>query len=55
MLFGRSLFGYSNWLFLPKALPVTKDLDFYMSKVNVNAGDIALGHPIGASSARIER
>ena len=30
-----------------------QDLNFDMSKVNVNGGAIALGHPIGASGARI--
>ena len=30
-----------------------QDLKFDMSKVNVNGGAIALGHPIGASGARI--
>jgi acetyl-CoA C-acetyltransferase len=32
---------------------VAKDLGFNMDKVNVNGGAIALGHPIGASGARI--
>ncbi|HHW56185.1 MAG TPA: acetyl-CoA C-acyltransferase, partial [Clostridia bacterium] len=30
-----------------------KELNFDMDKVNVNGGAIALGHPIGASGARI--
>ena len=36
-----------------KVLAVAKDLNFDMSKVNVNGGAIALGHPVGASGARI--
>ncbi len=32
---------------------VAKELQFNMEKVNVNGGAIALGHPIGASGARI--
>ena len=37
-------------------MPVLKDLDlldFFEQKVNVNGGAIALGHPLGASGARI--
>ena len=34
-------------------MAVAKELGFDMSKVNVNGGAIALGHPIGASGARI--
>jgi len=36
-----------------EALAVNKDLGFDASKVNVNGGAIAIGHPIGASGARI--
>ena len=36
-----------------KTVDVTRELGFEMSKVNVNGGAIALGHPIGASGARI--
>ena len=36
-----------------QSLAVAKDLQFDMSKVNVNGGAIALGHPIGASGTRI--
>ena len=36
-----------------QSLAVAKDLEFDMSKVNVNGGAIALGHPVGASGARI--
>jgi acetyl-CoA C-acetyltransferase len=32
---------------------VNKDLGWDTSKVNVNGGAIALGHPIGASGARV--
>ncbi|MGZ8397392.1 MAG: acetyl-CoA C-acetyltransferase, partial [Rhodoplanes sp.] len=32
---------------------VNKDLGWDLSKVNVNGGAIALGHPIGASGTRI--
>ena len=34
-------------------MAVSKDLGFDDAKVNVNGGAIALGHPIGASGARI--
>ncbi len=40
-------------LFAAQSLAVAKDLEFDMSKVNVNGGAIALGHPVGASGARI--
>ncbi|HPR90296.1 MAG TPA: acetyl-CoA C-acetyltransferase [Synergistaceae bacterium] len=43
----------ANEAFAAQALSVAKDLNFDMSKVNVNGGAIALGHPIGASGARI--
>ena len=36
-----------------KTVDVARELGFEMSKVNVNGGAIALGHPIGASGARI--
>ena len=32
---------------------MARDLGFDMSKVNVNGGALALGHPVGASGARI--
>ena len=35
------------------AIAVARELGFDMSKVNVNGGAIALGHPVGASGARI--
>ncbi|MDD5174639.1 MAG: acetyl-CoA C-acetyltransferase [Candidatus Omnitrophica bacterium] len=43
----------ANEAFAVQSLSVAKDLNFDMSKVNVNGGAIALGHPIGASGARI--
>jgi acetyl-CoA C-acetyltransferase len=43
----------ANEAFAAQALSVVKDLGLDSSKVNVNGGAIALGHPIGASGARI--
>jgi acetyl-CoA C-acetyltransferase len=43
----------SNEAFAVQALAVNKELGWDTSKVNVNGGAIALGHPIGASGARI--
>jgi acetyl-CoA C-acetyltransferase len=43
----------ANEAFAAQSLAVAKELNFDMSKVNVNGGAIALGHPIGASGARI--
>lgn len=43
----------ANEAFAAQALAVLQDLDADMEKVNVNGGAIALGHPIGASGARI--
>lgn len=43
----------ANEAFAAQALSVIKDLNLDRSKVNVNGGAIALGHPIGASGARI--
>ncbi len=43
----------SNEAFAAQACAVVKDLGLDTSKVNVNGGAIALGHPIGASGARI--
>jgi acetyl-CoA C-acetyltransferase len=43
----------ANEAFAAQACAVNKDLGFDTSKVNVNGGAIALGHPIGASGARI--
>ena len=39
--------------FAAQACAVNKDLGWDAGKVNVNGGAIALGHPIGASGARI--
>ena len=43
----------SNEAFAAQSLAVIKDLGIPIEKVNVNGGAIALGHPIGASGARI--
>jgi acetyl-CoA C-acetyltransferase len=43
----------ANEAFAAQALAVNKDLAFDQNKVNVNGGAIAIGHPIGASGARI--
>lgn len=43
----------ANEAFAVQALAVTKDLGLDPEKVNVNGGAIALGHPIGASGARV--
>lgn len=43
----------ANEAFAAQSLAVAKDLKFDMSRVNVNGGAIALGHPVGASGARI--
>ncbi|SHJ52125.1 acetyl-CoA C-acetyltransferase [Tepidibacter formicigenes] len=43
----------ANEAFAAQSLAVAKELEFDMNKVNVNGGAIALGHPIGASGARI--
>ncbi|MBE6054177.1 MAG: acetyl-CoA C-acetyltransferase [Clostridium sartagoforme] len=43
----------ANEAFAAQSLAVAKDLNFDMSKVNVNGGAIAIGHPVGASGARI--
>ncbi|MCV9888580.1 acetyl-CoA C-acetyltransferase [Metabacillus halosaccharovorans] len=43
----------ANEAFAAQALAVGKELQFRKDKVNVNGGAIALGHPIGASGARI--
>ena len=41
----------ANEAFAAQSLAVAHDLEFDMSKVNVNGGAIALGHPVGASGA----
>jgi acetyl-CoA C-acetyltransferase len=43
----------ANEAFASQAIAVNKELGFDLSKVNVNGGAIALGHPIGASGARV--
>ncbi|HRO21230.1 acetyl-CoA C-acetyltransferase [Alcaligenes sp. RM2] len=43
----------ANEAFAAQSLAVAKDLQWDMDKVNVNGGAIALGHPIGASGARV--
>lgn len=43
----------SNEAFAAQSLAVGKELNYDFDKVNVNGGAIALGHPIGASGARI--
>ena len=43
----------ANEAFAAQSIAVAKDLQFDMSKVNVNGGAVALGHPVGASGARI--
>jgi acetyl-CoA C-acetyltransferase len=42
-----------NEAFAPQVLAVLKDLPIDPARVNVNGGAIALGHPIGATGARI--
>ncbi|WP_311968953.1 acetyl-CoA C-acetyltransferase [Pseudomonas baltica] len=43
----------ANEAFAAQALAVGKELEWDASKVNVNGGAIALGHPIGASGCRV--
>jgi acetyl-CoA C-acetyltransferase len=43
----------ANEAFAAQALAVNKDMGWDPAKVNVNGGAIALGHPIGASGARV--
>lgn len=42
-----------NEAFSAQALGVTKELGLSLDKVNVNGGAVAIGHPIGASGARV--
>jgi acetyl-CoA C-acetyltransferase len=42
-----------NEAFAAAAIAVTRELHLDLAKVNVNGGAVALGHPIGASGARI--
>ena len=43
----------SNEAFAAQAISVNREMGWDTSKVNVNGGAIALGHPIGASGCRI--
>ena len=43
----------ANEAFAAQSVAVGKDLGFDLSKLNVNGGAIALGHPVGCSGARI--
>lgn len=43
----------ANEAFASQSIAVARELNFPMDRVNVNGGAVALGHPIGASGARI--
>jgi acetyl-CoA C-acetyltransferase len=43
----------ANEAFAAQAIAVNKDMGWDVEKVNVNGGAIAIGHPIGASGARV--
>ena len=43
----------ANEAFAAQACAVNRDLGWDTGKVNVNGGAIALGHPVGASGARV--
>jgi acetyl-CoA C-acetyltransferase len=43
----------ANEAFAAQACAVNKDLGWNVERVNVNGGAIAIGHPIGASGARV--
>ena len=43
----------ANEAFAAQSIAVARELEFDMSKVNVNGGAIASGHPVGCSGARI--
>ena len=43
----------ANEAYASQSIAITRDLNLDINKVNVNGGAIALGHPIGASGARI--
>ena len=43
----------ANEAFAAQSIAVARDLGFDMSKVNLNGGALALGHPVGCSGARI--
>jgi len=42
-----------NEAFAAQSLPVIRELELDPEKVNVNGGAIAIGHPLGASGARL--
>ena len=42
-----------NEAFAAQALAVVKDLEMDLSRTNVNGGAIALGHPLGATGAKL--
>jgi acetyl-CoA C-acetyltransferase len=43
----------ANEAFAAQAVAVNREMGWDLKKVNVNGGAVALGHPIGASGARI--
>jgi acetyl-CoA C-acetyltransferase len=43
----------ANEAFAAQSIAVARGLNFPMERVNVNGGAIAIGHPVGASGARI--
>ena len=43
----------ANEAFAAQSVAVARELEFDMDKVNVNGGAISIGHPVGASGARI--
>lgn len=43
----------ANEAFAAQSVAVARELGFDMSKINVNGGAVALGHPVGASGCRI--
>ena len=43
----------ANEAFAAQSIAVARELNFDMEKVNVNGGAISIGHPVGASGARI--
>ena len=43
----------ANEAFAAQAMSVNTEMGWDLDKVNVNGGAIALGHPIGASGARV--
>ena len=43
----------ANEAFAAQAMAVNKEMGWTVDRVNVNGGSIALGHPVGASGARV--